>query len=244
MEDIEPLIQFVSIMPGLTGIEECRPKPSKAYLPSWWKDMPRHTETHITAKQCPAFPDYFSLGYIMPMWTDVEFLYDESTQNWEWLTPQTGFTFDHHGNEQFLDFTSVSFQGLNGNFMFKTHSPWKIITPPGYSVIQLPVFYHFNTEFSVIAGLRDTDVYHSTNHQILYHGNGKRIRIERGTPLCQYIPIKRQDYGLEVRDASPEDEKIFDTEDLNISTKFMGEGVYRKLQKQAKLDAENFKNNS
>jgi hypothetical protein len=229
----EPLIQFISTQPGLTGIPECQPKPTKQFPPKWWKSMPSHTDTHVTAKLCPALPDYFSQGYIMPMWTDVEFVFDENTGAWEWLTkgPENPFKFATHGQEQFLNYTDAYFQGVKGNFVFKTISPWRIVTPPGYSILQLPVFYHFNSNFSVFPGVRDTDVYHSTNHQILYHGEGKRIRINRGEPLCQYIPFKREKYNLEIKEADENNTKMFTIEDLNIDTKFMGEAAYRELQR-------------
>ena len=31
----KPLIQFVSNIPGLDEIEECKPKPTNKYIPQW-----------------------------------------------------------------------------------------------------------------------------------------------------------------------------------------------------------------
>ena len=232
-------IQFISTVEGLEEIEECRPKPAKYYMPSWFKDIPAFYEEGATARHCPAFPDFFSNGYILPMWVDCILSYDKDNDTWSWKTASDQFTFDAHNNKQFLDYTKIQFSGVDGQFVFKAVSPWRIVTPPGWSVLQLPLFYHFNKEWSVLPGTIDTDIHSFTNQQILYHGDGKKeIKINRGDPLVLYLPYKRDSIlDLDVRYQTEDDRKNFVKNNLEFSSKFIPNGIYR--EKQRKRDKGN-----
>ena len=39
MKKRKPEIEFISTVAGLSSIEECVPKPSINFIPSWWKEM-------------------------------------------------------------------------------------------------------------------------------------------------------------------------------------------------------------
>ena len=219
---------------GLDKIPDCVPKPASSFIPSWWKGVPNKVGDLHTIKTCPAYPDYFSEGYVIPMWTDVKFKYNEDTGEWAWETRsnENPFLFDCHYNGQLVDHKTPSLQGVDGKFIFKFISPWKVFTPPGYSVLQLPTFYHFNKDFSILPGILHTDIYHSTNQQMLYHSSEKEILIERGTPLVHYVPFKREKLSLDVRSATPEDLEKIKLEDLSGVTKLPGSGWFKKYKKQ------------
>jgi hypothetical protein len=232
---MKPKIEFVSLVEGLESIEECRPKPAKHFIPQWFKDIP--SKAPSTVKICPSFTDYFSMGYIMPMWTDVKIEYDKETTDYKWSTPDETFILDIHGNNQLIDHVTPNLHGINGQFVFKTMCPWKIITPKGWSTLQLPLFYNFNKEFSTFPGIVDTDIFHDLNQQILYHGTGEEITIKRGTPFALYVPFKRDGVYLdaEIRDANDQDKKRFTRTDLNFKTMFTP-GIYRKMQRERDRD--------
>jgi hypothetical protein len=224
-------IQFISTIEGLEEIQECRPKPAKHFIPKWFKDIPAHND--MTVKQCPSFPDYFSLGYIVPMWVDSRLTYDDKNNSWFWETSSSLFKYEVHSNKQMIEYVTPNFNGVDGQFIFKANCPWRVITPPGWSVLQLPLFYHFNQEWSVLPGVIDTDIHTEINQQILYHGNGKLIDIKRGDPFVLYVPFKRDSAYLEeeIRYQNESDIKIFNLQDLRFSTKFSPNGQYRKLQR-------------
>lgn len=229
----KPLIEFVSIIEGLDLIDEVLPKPSNKYIPDWWRSIP--TEMSIgraSVRQCPSFPDFFSSGYVVPMWMDSLIQYDESTESWN--TKSSHFVADWagHGNDQMIDYVRPSLQGKSANFVFKANSPWRIITPPGYSVLQLPMFYHFNREWSVMPGIVDTDIYHDVNQQVLYHGEGKEIFIKRGEPLAMYLPFERKKFMMQTRYQTEKDRAKFVKNTLDVFTKFLGQGSYRSLQRE------------
>ena len=224
-------ISFVSTVEGLDSIDICLPKPAKYFIPQWFKDIPSNIKN--TVKDCPSFPDYFSQGYIIPMWTDTMLHYNEKEQTWNWKTASDSFTMSIHTKNQLLDYTNSSFLGSNGDFVFKTICPWKIITPPGWSVLQLPLFYHFNQEWSVLPGVIDTDIHHEVNQQVLYHGNNIPVTINCGDPFVLYVPFKRSNkLKHEIRYQTKKDEKIFKKQFLSITNSFLPNGSYRKHQRE------------
>ena len=222
-------IQFISTVEGLESVEECLPRPAKHFIPKWFKDIPSKTGDVVTVKNCPSFPDYFSQGYIIPMWSDVKMKFENEFANFE--LSATRFTFDVHNNKQMLDYKKANFNGVEGQFVFKADCPWRIITPPGWSVLQLPLFYHFNQEWSVLPGVIDTDIHSEINQQILYHGNGREVTINCGDPLVLYIPFKRSNrLEQEVRYQTQEEYKKFDKHTLLLNQHFIPNGAYRKMQ--------------
>lgn len=232
-------VKFISTVPGLSGIKDLNPRPSKEFIPPWWKEMPKgvmrenskHSFEYKTIKMCPALPDTFSQGYVIPMWVDSIIKYNKDSDIWEWTVSNSrDFSWDVHPPRQLLDHVSegVSFRGVDASFVFKAICPWRVITPPGYSVLQLPMFYHFEKEFSVLPGVIHTDVHHELNQQVLYHGTGGEVFIPRGTPLAQYIPFKRLETEFSVSDMTFEESQMFLSQDLNVNSEFFGNYLRRK----------------
>lgn len=226
----KPLVRFVSTTAGLSNIEDCRPKPAKAFIPDWWKKTPAND---ISVKICPSFPDLLSQGFVLPMWTDTKIHYDKQTDRWS-ANSSSKYIDDWkiHSSGQFIDYVTPNYLGKEGDIVFKAISPWRIITPPGYSVMQLPLFYHFDKKYTILPGIIDTDIFHEANPQVLYLGNGEEITIKRGEGLALYVPFKRTKYDLSVEELTEETQKIFRKNDLALSTNFMGSGNYRKLQRE------------
>ena len=227
----KPFIKFVSKIKGLELIEDCVPKPATKFIPSWFKNIPVFTQPRDpkTVRQCPSFPDFFSSGYIVPMWMDSILSYDKIMDRWS--TEHSGIVdWTIHGNSQFLDYTEVNVFGSEASFVFKAECPWFIITPPGYSVLQLPVFYHFNKDWSVLPGIIDTDIHHEINQQVLYHGEGKDVLIPRGAPFVMYIPYKREDFKLISSFMTEAESESFNFNSLNFRSLETQGGHYRKMQ--------------
>jgi hypothetical protein len=237
-------VEFTTHIPGLVEDPEIHPQPAKNFYPSWWSKTPhsivsQDTEYKLllqkksTIKACPSFPQYFSQGYVIPAWCDMKFIYSKEQDRYEWDAGRTPnpFSMSIHYNPQFLDHTDFVFQGETCNFIFKADSPWRVVTPKGYSVLQLPLFYHFNQSWTTLPGIIDTDVFHEVNIQIAYFKNNEEVVIKKGTPLAHYIVFKRSDYLMNVK---------YDAEFLykqqsaynRVSTKF--KGGYLKLKRDDK----------
>ena len=235
----EQSIEIISMVEGLSAMEDTLPKPSNKYLPNWWKQtklIPTSVSSKTlivgNVKNCPSFPDYFSQGFVIPMWVDSILRYEESDNQYLWRVADDRFKWSVHSQHQFIDDVDFRYQNKKGLFVFKTECPWKIITPPGYSVCQLPIFYDFDAEFSVLPGIVDTDVHHTVNQQVIVYSSNKDILIKKGTPLAQYVVFKRDDYKIAIRDANKKDLKKIKESELLISREFMGSGQYIKNRKQ------------
>jgi hypothetical protein len=226
-------IQFISTVEGLESLEECLPQPAKNFIPEWFKNIP--SKDTNTVKSCPSFPDYFSQGYIIPMWSDVRL--SSNSDSWFWETSTDKIKWETHSNKQFLDYEKVKFNGVEAQFVFKALCPWRVITPPGWSVLQLPLFYHFNQKWSVLPGVIDTDVHSYINQQVLYHGNGETVTINRGDPFVLYIPFKRSEkLKSKIRYQNENDIKNFNKQEYRYKSIFSKSGYYRKLQRKRDKD--------
>lgn len=233
-ENEKPYIRFVSKIKGLEKIEECKPKLATKYIPDWFKNIPPDTSPKgvKTVRICPSFPDFFSSAYVVPMWMDSILNYDKNIDQWNVDCTNELTEWTIHGKPQFLNYTEASVFGNKADFVFKAVSPWYVFTPPGYSVLQLPMFYHFNKEWSVMPGIIDTDIHHEINQQVLYHGDGNDVFIPRGTPFVMYLPYKREDFDLIVRQIDDEEQQAIDLNNLNFKTTHYQGGHYKKLQRE------------
>ena len=233
----EPVISFVCTSLGLETLEEVAPKPSQKFVPDWWKIIPNHKGQYdqtMTIKSCPSFPDYFSQGYIIPMWADTLIKYSASSGVWSMKCGRDNdFTWEIHFDEQLIDYIKPALFEQEAQKVLKAISPWKIITKPGWSVMQLPLYYHFDNRFSVMPGIIHTDTHHDINQQVLiYNKNPKKdleIFIKRGEPFVQYIPFKREKIDYDVRLITQSDNEKIIAFLTNLKTKFTGNGAYRSL---------------
>jgi hypothetical protein len=230
-----PSVEFISDIPGLSLIDECKPQPIQKFIPEWWKDMPNEKTTHDidkttfgNAKVCPSFADYFSNGFVIPMWVDSYLYYNNEEDVYKWRTASEIFEWSTHPNHQYIDNVSHKYMGKDSYFIFKILCPWRVITSPGYSLYQLPTFYNFNEDFSAVPGVRDSSIYHEMNIQILIHSNKKEIFIPRGTPLAHYIPFKKEKIKYDVREKNNKDAIKLFSNHLNLRTKFRASDIYKK----------------
>lgn len=241
-----PLIELVSTVKGLELLKEVAPGPASKFIPNWWKTtetfkgfVNHQQRVSGNVKTCPSFPDYLSSGVIIPMWADVLLYFNEETKSWAWKSPSSEFDWGIHDHYQFLESVPFEYLGKKAKIVFKATSPWKLITPPGYSVLQLPVFYHYTNDFVVMPGIVDTDRHHIINQQLLFLSDKKEFIIERGTPFVQYVPFKREPFKTEVRYQTEKDIEKFNYNILRLSSKFDGSSEYMKQRKRDIEESEN-----
>jgi hypothetical protein len=238
-------IEFISAQQGLADIEWARPKPAKQFMPQWFKDMPskipfndyaKNNHLHAntpTIRDCPAIPDYFSQGYVIPMWMDSVLTLDKESHNWATSSSSAFPKWEHHPEYQFLDYVKSSNLGNNTDFVFKAVCPWRLVTEPGWSVLQLPLFYNFNKNWTVLPGIIDTDIHHEINQQVLYHkGDDDETIIKAGEGFVLYVPFKREKNKLEIRDANEKDGKKMLGVELEYHAKIAPNGVYKRKQRE------------
>lgn len=203
----------IRITPATKEAELFLPPPKKAseYIPEWYRNMPMRepgyngnqlsrsiegpsnvSGSSRTLKGCNPFLDTLIGGYIFELAADVEFSFHNGTFLPQWI-PHIQLVTDHpHFN---TDGMPVPYQ--NTAPAFKWECGWVISTPPGYSTLFTHPFNRHDLPFRTFSGIVETDTYPlPTNFpfQILDPGTSGAVLIPKGTPICQAIPFKRDDW--------------------------------------------------
>lgn len=229
----KPLVTLFTPEIGLMEDESVRPQPSHGFIPNDWKKMPKTSSkspSHSilrqirTAKSCPSFAHLFSAGFIIPAWADLGFTYNPNDDKWAWATGDdlSPYQIKMHTNAQFLDHMDYKHRGERAQLIFKLICPWLAKTRPGWSLLQVPLFYQNDRDWQVLMGIIDTDVNFELHQQIAYFGNGNEVVIKKGTPLVQYIPIQRTKLSMDIRFQTDEDARQFTSNRTRMHSKATG----------------------
>ena len=76
-------------------------------------------------------------------------------------------------------------------------NPWRVETPPNYSTLYLPPANRFDLPVMPLVGLVDTDRYKNVvNFPFVIPSllPNSEVLLEKGTPIVQIIPIKRDNW--------------------------------------------------
>jgi len=197
----EPLMTFLTNVPGLAEDPLCQPQPAMKFIPDAWKKVPRFSplgnfglksQRRRTIKTCPSFVDWFTTGVILPAWCDMSFKYDKESNQW-WAQAGIGeyYTIKAHPQDQMLDYMDYKHRGDKAQLIFKLNCPWFLKTPKGYSTLQLPLFYHADRDWQIAAGMWDSWNSHALSQQLFYFGDGEEVIIKKGDPLVHYMTFKK-----------------------------------------------------
>jgi len=190
-----------------------KPYPAKSNIPKWWKDMPpyvidddnpegkkfliRNMRNNLSPKKCMPMLDAITGGYIIPLWADVQVInhkMEDGEYNpvFTWKTNREVFECNIDGSVYLTSPDGYS------KHIFKFINLWCIRTPPGYSVrISAPVG-HDDLPFKSLDAVVDTDKYDAALPIPMFLKEGFEGLIERGTPLIQVTPFKRESWESEL----------------------------------------------
>ena len=220
----KPKIRWWSV---IDGVEKVTPiVPAKEYIPDWWKRVERIIESASddkllnkgTIRNCPSFPEYLTQGFVVPLWCDVNIKIEH--ESFEWRTPDKTFSFSSHADSQFRDHLPQYVQD-NTSMVLKPTCPWRVKTPPGWSVWQLPMYYHYNPFFETLPGIIWSDIHHEINQQMLMKRYGE-FTIKRGTPLAMYVPYERNKYTYDISGPNEENATWSNESWIHVRSKFKG----------------------
>ena len=207
----------------IEGVEKVTPVlPAKEFIPDWWKRVQRKINSlddKGTVRNCPSFPEYINQGFVVPLWCDL-YLEIEQEGTWKWRTPDKNFSFSTHSNSQFRDWLPQHMQD-NTSMVVKPSCPWRVKTPPGWSVWQLPMYYHYNPMFETLPGIIWSDIHHEINQQMLFKRYGEFF-IPRGTPLAMYVPFERNKYTYDISGPNSTNAAWSNESFLHVRSKFKG----------------------
>jgi hypothetical protein len=209
------IIKFVAQNDHVWNIRP-KPIPAAKAIPDWWKNIPAYSSekfdispmSTVTVKRCVPTLDMLTSGYYVPLWADILVKQQEGFPFIKW-------TVQSQVAECWQDIQTSSFEFPDGfnRLAFKNLHGWTIKTPPGWSCLFIHPVAYSNSPFYSISGIVDTDVYDGEiNVPFIIKDNFEGI-IEKGTPMFQVIPFKREQWTSEFDVKKPK-EHYFDTEKL------------------------------
>ncbi len=206
------------------------PVRAKTALPDWFRKLPPVTEARVstndsglTVKRCMPFLDAMATGWVIGLAATVrmEILDKGQTVNCGWDFDRT--LVSNHASHQ------VAGNPREPLPPCKFHNYWTIRTPPGWSCLFVPPLNRPNGVFEVVAGVVDTDTYQSEIHFPFFATGEDGLHVlERGTPIVQVIPFRRETTDLDgdIRSES-EDERA--TRKSILRKTLAADGWYRKF---------------
>lgn len=174
-------------------VDILKPHPASRSVPDWYRKLEGATDGIMTVKKCVPFLDALSLGYHIPLTSDIAW---EGTSN----------SFRHSSPVELVSrhFDSqIQGVALPPEFDPTPHkwtNHWFIKTPKGYSTLFIHPLNRMDLPFYSISGIVDTD-----SHPMIVHFPFVRRKdfigtIPAGTPIIQAIPFKRSDWDSETID--------------------------------------------
>ena len=140
---------------------EYSPQPATKFIPEEYKNLPSYEGDDLrkpTVKKCIPFLDAMTNGYIIPFFQEYLITVDYENQKWSFeasASPYWNETTPKIHEPQQLP---KNYQETNlpaGKFANK----WIIKTPPGYSCLFVHPMNTPKTDFEIISGIIDTDIY-------------------------------------------------------------------------------------
>jgi hypothetical protein len=175
------------------------PVRAKTALPDWFRKLPPVDTAHlsatnsgITVKRCMPFIDAMAAGWVIGLAATVRMDISEGGRRVD-----CGWDFDrtlvsNHASHQ------VAGNPREPLPPCKFHNYWTIRTPPGWSCLFVPPLNRPNGVFEIVAGVVDTDTYQSEIHFPFFATGEDGLHVlERGTPIVQVIPFRRQTSDLD-----------------------------------------------
>lgn len=177
------------------------PKPSKNYIPDWYKNMGSNfIDSNGFSKagptRCMPFLDSFVSGYTYVLPGDIEFKYNGTKNGRDIVTYQWCSQFHSITTRQEENGAPYSLPNFDGyyNTEFQWYTEWDPKTPKGYSTIYHHPFNRFDLPFQTFAGITDTDHWSGHGPVPFLLKKGFEGIISAGTPIIQFSFIKRENW--------------------------------------------------
>lgn len=203
-----------------------KPRPAQSFIPEWFRQMEsyekspenpdgtrllvRSGDSNATAKKCTPMLDGITSGYIVPLWTDVQITSPMGEPFITWRTQRD--VFQPHGSSGSRITTP---EGFNKN-VYKYLTWFRAETPPGYSIMITPPAGHYDLPFHVIPAIIDSDKSVIDTNIPLWIKDGFDGIVEKGTPVAQITPFKRESWSSKFDVMT--DEKFFQERDSGFSS--------------------------
>jgi hypothetical protein len=180
---------------------QIKPEPAKNFLPEWWRKMDAYTNEpgkkgltmsqgrpNMSPKKCTPMLDSLTSGYIISLWSDVWINSNDETFEVDWKTQRP--VFEKHGSDTVRVETPEGYHA----HVLKYLNTWIPETPKGYSLLVTSPFGYKNLPFQAVPAIIDTDKSTLDIVPPMWIKKNFSGVVEKGTPLIQLIPFKRDDW--------------------------------------------------
>jgi len=207
---VTEVISFNTQSPILIEDKRLCPRLASELLPDWKSTMPAKVQkgwqTGQTARACPAMDDFLHMGYILPLWTDLRLervkvdprgraMQDPDGEHIRWQTAHPDFPIEFHGYEQ-VEGAAPLEPPCSIKKIVKPLCPWLVQTPPGWSILVLPLFLQEprrKLPLQPLPGIINTDHWHQVHAPCRWENVETVMTLRAGTPFMHIIPIRRHD---------------------------------------------------
>jgi hypothetical protein len=216
-------------------------KPASQFIPEWYRLssstmngfstrlLPEHPSvTTSTYKRCTPLLDAMTTGYMAYLTADIEVTKKSDGMPYiNWRTSRT--IISEHSADQWEGFQSP--EGYH-KFVYKWHNQHRLSVPPGYSLMFTSPINRFDLPFLNVTGVVDSDDYTNPIHFPFFISESFTGIIEKGTPICQIFPIKRESWEREIvpysrKQSLENSEKFFSTIKRSYKTTFWKKKEYK-----------------
>ena len=219
------------------------PTPASKNIPQWYKKQPAYGgdeeqflkkgTSSSTVKRCMPVFDALNSGYLIYFPCDV---YIDATdpEKISWSIPEKMKMIKRdlvssHSPEQVSHYPRD--EKKYHKEIFRILPFWSVGTESGYSCLFIHPIHRDGLPFQAFSAIIDTDQFISDGHLSMYIEKDFKGVIERGTPLVQVIPFKREKYEMEKVD--PETSaKVIGKQRMSVRSRF--KNFYRDSLRQKK----------
>ena len=186
------------------------PYPIKNNMAEWYKSAKPILEEsrfidggkHLARKgmkSCVPFMDSMISGYLFTTPCDFSITHDTKNEDFSLSWKDLGWNWVQERKADTYEGLTVPDGYYKRQLAFL--NPLYIKTPPGYSVLITQPFNRFDLPFIAMTGIVDSDIHPMfPGNYPIYVKKGTSSLIEKGTPLLQIIPFKRESWVSEIDD--------------------------------------------
>lgn len=201
--------------------------PASKLIPEWYKDtpveigeIPPMTQPHTpTIKRCIPVLDYMTTGYIIRAGYEMHIKQNidkHFVKDFDYRCRHSDKVVGKHPWFQ----APFSVNGDKSHYV-KIYQPWHIKTPPGYSCMIYDPFYHMRTAYSIFPGVVDTDQ-HDEPIGLVGLIKEEEFVIKPGDPLVVVFPFKRDDWQMDTKILTVEQEVVRSSFKYRLSSYWSG----------------------
>ncbi len=202
------------------------PYPARKHMPDWFKKLPPRIDGRVvlnnsTVKRCAPFLDAMSIGWVIPLAGDVEFVTNADATGVEYKWTFHRPLVENHGPAQLAGHPELPKPPM------KFLNYWLIRCPKDYSLLFMPPLNRADARFECASGVVDADRYFEfINFPFFFRQPNYTGVLKQGTPLVQVVPLHRSlldcDYKIDMID-----QQTWDKVELTRRQRGAHESLYR-----------------